>query len=85
MTKSLSLDITAANSWNSKIALSNSSVKQFSFWKTNIPTLNSHLFCRDLSVQKIVYSDASDTGYGGYIVHCPNKVAHSMWTESEKA
>ena len=85
MTKSLSLDITSAKSWNSKIALSNISLDQVSFWKTNISKFNSRPFCADMSVQKIIYSDASNTGFGGYIVHCPNSVAHGLWAENEKS
>ncbi|CAC5361374.1 unnamed protein product [Mytilus coruscus] len=31
----------------------------------------------------IVYSDASNTGYGGYVVETPFNIAHGMWSECE--
>ena len=30
-----------------------------------------------------MYSDAGDSGYGGYIVETPYDIAHGMWTECE--
>jgi hypothetical protein len=44
-------------------------------------TLN---FTLDESCQQIVFSDASGTGYGGYIVETPIDIAHGMWLDSEK-
>jgi hypothetical protein len=32
----------------------------------------------------IVFSDASGTGYGCYIVETPIDIAHGMWLDSEK-
>ena len=32
----------------------------------------------------IVYSDASNTGFGGYIVENPKTIAHSMWSDIDK-
>ncbi|CAC5392191.1 unnamed protein product [Mytilus coruscus] len=33
--------------------------------------------------KSVVYSDASNTGYGGYIVETPFNIAHGMWSECE--
>ena len=55
-----------------------------SIWKNNIYNISSRNFCVDYSCQSIVFSDASNTGYGGYIVQNPLSVSHGMWTESEK-
>jgi hypothetical protein len=38
----------------------------------------------DESCQQIDFSDASGTGYGGYIVETPIDIAHGMWLDSEK-
>ena len=35
------------------------------------------------SAVKVVYSDASDTGYGGYIVEHGNLVANGQWSDEE--
>ena len=36
------------------------------------------------SAVRIVYSDASGTGYGGYTVQHDCHIAHGLWTEHEK-
>ncbi|KAK3097826.1 hypothetical protein FSP39_013568 [Pinctada imbricata] len=83
MTKSISIDILSAKSWNSFIFLSKESLHQINFWKDNIDKINSRPFLSDYSVHSIVYTDASNTGYGRYIVDAPLSTAHGMWTDSE--
>ncbi|KAK3090282.1 hypothetical protein FSP39_010613 [Pinctada imbricata] len=84
MTKCISADILEASSWNQSIFLSTESINQIHFWKKNIQSISSRNFDVDFSCQTIVYSDASNTGYGGYIVHNPLSISHGMWTEVEK-
>ena len=36
------------------------------------------------SCQSIVYSDASDIGFGGYIVEAPINIVHGMWFDVER-
>ena len=83
MTKYLSIDILDKTSWNSCIELTENSLHQINFWKDNLSLVNSKQFTSDLSIQSIVYSDASDTGYGGYIVETPCNISHGMWSECE--
>lgn len=84
MTKFLSIDILSADTWNSFITLSDDSIEQISFWKNNLSDINVRKFTTDVSCNTIVYSDASSTGYGGYIVENPDSIAHGMWSDSEK-
>ena len=35
------------------------------------------------SALRLVYSDASATGYGGYIVEHDPKIAHGQWSQEE--
>lgn len=84
MTKYLSIDILSADTWNSFITLSDDSIEQISFWKNNLSDINVRKFTTDVSCNTIVYSDASSTGYGGYIVENPANIAHGMWSDSEK-
>ena len=84
MTKYLSIDILSADTWNSFITLSDDSIEQISFWKNNLSDINVRKFTTDVSCNTIVYSDASSTGYGGYIVENPDSIAHGMWSDSEK-
>ena len=64
MTKHLTIDINSAESWFSHIKLSESSVEEFTFWKENIGHVNIKPFSTDESCHKVVYSDASNCGYG---------------------
>ncbi|XP_069112417.1 uncharacterized protein [Argopecten irradians] len=84
MTKSLSVDISESISWNSAISLSDDSVKQLNFWGDNVSDLNVRNFTEDCACHTVVYSDASNTGYGGYVVDTPNGTAHGMWSDAEK-
>lgn len=83
MTKCLSIDILEKTSWNSCIQLTENSMNQISFWKDNLSTVNGKPFTSDLSIQSIVYSDASNTGYGGNVVETPFNIAHGMWSEDD--
>ena len=83
MTKHLSIDINRAHSWNSYICLSDDSIEQINFWRFNMNNVNFKYFKTDVSCHTIVYSDASNTGYGGYTVDNPYNVAHGMWSENQ--
>ncbi|VDI23314.1 Hypothetical predicted protein [Mytilus galloprovincialis] len=83
MIKHLSIDINSVHSWNSYIHLSVDSIDQINFWRFNLHEANVKPFKTDVSLQTIVYSDASNTGYGGYIVENPYNIAHGTWLESE--
>jgi hypothetical protein len=50
------------------------------FWRNNFQLVNVKHFTLDESCQQIVFSDASGTGYGGYIVETP--ITHGMWLDS---
>ncbi|VDI55329.1 Hypothetical predicted protein [Mytilus galloprovincialis] len=62
-----------------------SSIEQLQFWKLYISEVNVKHFSVDESCHSIIYSDASDTGFGGYIVEAPQNIAHGMWVESERS
>ena len=53
------------------------------FWRHNINMVNVKHFKTDVSCQSIVYSNASNIGYGGYCVENPYSIAHGMWSEFE--
>jgi hypothetical protein len=83
MTKHLSIGILEKTSWNSCIVLTDSSLNHIKFWKDSLPEVNGNQFTSDLSGQSIVYIDASNTGYGGYIVETSTNIAHCMWSKCE--
>ncbi|CAC5370950.1 unnamed protein product [Mytilus coruscus] len=77
--------VNTSTSWYSYIKLSESSIEQLQFWKLYISEVNVKHFSVDESCHSIIYSDASDTGFGGYIVETPQNIAHGMWVESERS
>ncbi|XP_071129462.1 uncharacterized protein [Mytilus edulis] len=83
MSKHLSIDILSMTSWNSCIVLSTESLIQIKFWRENLEHVNVKKFSSDVSCQSVVYIDASNTGYGGYVVETPFNIAHGMWSECE--
>ncbi|CAC5396382.1 unnamed protein product [Mytilus coruscus] len=68
-----------------KLNYSMFNIEQLQFWKLNISEVNVKHFSVDESCHSIIYSDASDTGFGGYIVETPQNIAHGMWVESERS
>ncbi|CAC5408526.1 unnamed protein product [Mytilus coruscus] len=85
MAQHLTIDVNTPASWYSYIKLSESSIEQLQFWKLYISEVNVKHFSVDESCHSIIYSDASDTGFGGYIVETPQNIAHGMWVESERS
>ena len=84
MTKYSHMCIETRASWNSKVMLTSDAVREIVFWKTNIRVLNSSKFVNGDVCTVEVYSDASGTGYGGYISAPPRgRSAYGTWTISE--
>jgi hypothetical protein len=81
MTKHLSIGILEKTSWNTCIVLTDSSLNPIKFWKDSLPEVNVNQFTSDLYCQSIVYIDASNTGYGDYIVETSTNIAHDMWSK----
>ena len=84
MTRYLSMDILKAQSWESCVIVSSEGLGQLHFWKHNLEFGIGMKFFESLKFSKVVYSDASNTGYAGYEVKTLNGVAHGMWSEEEK-
>ncbi|XP_067670629.1 uncharacterized protein [Haliotis asinina] len=84
MTRSLSMDIVTARSWRSKIRLTDCSKHQLQFWLDNIWRYVSRRLIQSAGMRKLVYSDASDMGYGGYCVDVNKVVSHGQWSEEER-
>ena len=85
MTRSLSQDIASSNSWNSRIKLCDQSVSEIKFWKSQFSSsrVNDLTSCKirnTASCTAVVYSDASDTGYGAYSVSMGDFSVHGEWS-----
>ena len=75
MSRAMYAQISAQNSWFSNFYLEDSVVEELVFWRSNLDHLNSSRIWFKSSAVRVAYSDASDTGYGGYIQFC----VFSVW------
>ena len=83
MTRYLSADILQAKHWDMYIRLCDESRQQLLFWNNNLDVLNSKDLYESHKCTKLVYSDASSTGYGGYEVNTINGISHGLWSHEE--
>ena len=83
MTRSLYGVLNSKATWCQKLVLTPEALSEVKFWVGEITKFNGqHIWPRPSAV-RLVYSDASSTGYGGYLVEHGNKIANGYWSESE--
>ena len=85
MTRSIISSIQAAPSWQHSVSITSDAKRELEFWKTNIENLKPVPMKTDCSYHKVVYSDASGVGAGGYIVKVDGAVAHGAWDQVQKS
>lgn len=83
MTRYLSVDVLKAYHWEQYIKLSEESLEQIRFWQSNLDSLNTKRMFESHKCTKVVFSDASSTGYAGYEVSTTNGISHGMWSPDE--
>ena len=66
MTWSLYTIINCRNAWNDKVIWTEEAWEEMKFWEKNIESLNGKEMRYSTGAVRLVYSDASDSGYGGY-------------------
>ena len=67
MTKYLQFCIESRFAWDSMVTISAEARSELDFWKDNLDTVNVGAIGVRKECSRIVYSDASSTGYGGYL------------------
>ena len=56
-------------------------MKELVFWQSSLDHLNGRRIWFKSSAVRVAYSDASDTGYDGYIVELgPQVAAQGIWS-----
>lgn len=66
-TRALYKDIENRETWNSAMCISSDSVCELKFWLQNLKNKNGFSFKHRPVATKIMFTDASNTGYGGFI------------------
>ena len=70
-------------SWAQPLNVSAEIRDELSFWLSNIDTINGRVMSPKSSAVGVVYSDASDSGFGGYFVQCGVDLVPSVWSEGQ--
>jgi len=67
-------------SWCYQVNLTDEALQEIEFWINEISNFNGQQIWPKPSAVRVVYSDASSTGYGGYVVEHGNLVANGQWS-----
>ena len=83
-TRALYAMINSRQSWADRLHLSKDAREDLVFWKSCLSCFNGRPIWFSPGVTRIVYSDASSFGYGGYHeVEVGLEVVHRQWSEFE--
>lgn len=69
--------------WSDKLVLSEDASDELRFWFQNVDTFNGQSIWFSAGITRIVYSDASSTGYGGYAVEVGPEFVQGQWSADE--
>ena len=70
--------------WSEKLPLSPLAHDEILFWQSSLPSFNGSPIWFSPGATRVVFSDASSTGYGGYhIVEVGPNIAHGQWSQYE--
>lgn len=83
MTRNLYVVLNSKTAWCQRLVLTPEAVVELNFWVHEITNFNGQHIWPQPSAVRLVYSDASSTGYGGYLVEHGNMIANEQWFESE--
>lgn len=82
-TRALYTAINCRRSWCDNVSLPLNAKAELEFWFRNIDCLSGKPIWFNPGATRIVYSDASESGYGGYMVELGPEIAHGQWSEAE--
>ena len=82
-TRALYAAINSRWSWCDKVTIPEDAREELLFWYQNIERLNGKPIWFSPGCTRVAYSDASDSGYGGYVVELGPEVSHGQWSQAE--
>ena len=83
MTRSMYTVLESRLSWWDSLSMSEAAHQELEFWNACLTDYNCQPIWHSPSAIRVVYSDASDTGYGGYVVEHGPCVTYGQWEEHE--
>jgi len=85
MTRSMYALLNNRSYWNQPLSLTPGATVELHFWLEQIGQINGQEIWHSPSAVQVVYSDASDTGYGGFIVQHGCHIAQGTLSPEEMA
>ena len=85
MTRGLYALLNTGHSWCHLLKLSPEAVLELQFWLFNLERYNGQSIWHSPSAVRLGYSDASDSGYEGYVIEHGPQIAHGQWSPEEAA
>ena len=83
-TRALYFVLNKRRSWSDNLHLDGAVLDELTFWRSSLPAFNGQPIWFSPGATRVVFSDASSTGYGGYhLVEIGPHVAHGQWSEYE--
>ena len=82
-TRSLYIALNARSSWSDSFSLDMNAREELTFWLEGLHQYNGQPIWGWPSTVRVVYSDASDTGFGSYLVEHGKHVVHGQWSVAE--
>ena len=83
LTRNCYAAIEQRTSWDQLLFVSPEIRNELFFWRSNIDSVNGKPMSPKSSAVGVVYSDASDTGFGGYFVQCGQDLVLGTWSDKE--
>ena len=84
MTRNLYALINMRKSWCHTLTISPEATAELLFWLEQIDNFNGQNIWHSPSAIRVVYSDASSSGYRGYLVEHGCHIAHGQWLPEER-
>ena len=69
--------------WSDWLTLSLDALNELQFWKQSIDIFNGRSIYFSAGATRVVFSDASSTGYGGYTVELGPEYSQGQWSADE--
>ena len=83
LTRNCYATIEQRTSWDQLLFVSLEIRNELFFWRSNIDSVNGKPMSSKSIAVGVVYSDASDTGFGGYFVQCGQDLVSGTWSDKE--
>ena len=83
MTRSLYALLNHRKSWFQRLTITAQARTELSFWSKSLAEWNLENIWKSPSAIRVVYSDASGSGFGGYTVEHSPQIVHTQWSEWE--